>query len=122
MRDRLCHNFFFAQTHLDQLEETAAENKDVLFRSESLAKTLNDHDIPVLTITSNVDNAVPAISDRSIVILTSRVHPGETNASWIMKGLLDFLVGASSEASELRSRFLFKIVPMLNVEGVINGW
>ena len=107
---------------MDQLERRAKENKEILYRSDVLAKTLNDHAIPLLTITSNVDNTAVPIQDRKIVVLTSRVHPGETNASWIMKGILDFLLGPSSEASGLRSRFLFKIVPMLNVEGVINGW
>ena len=29
------------------------------------------------------------------VVLSARVHPGETNASWMMKGCIDFLLGDS---------------------------
>jgi len=35
---------------------------------------------------------------RKAVVLTARVHPGETNASWMMKGFLDFLLSGSKEA------------------------
>jgi len=38
------------------------------------------------------------VQQRKAVVLTSRVHPGETNASWMMKGFLDFLLGGSKEA------------------------
>jgi hypothetical protein len=51
----------------------------------------------------------------------ARVHPGETNASWMMRGVLEYLTGPSREAQQLRSMFVFKIVPMLNPDGVING-
>lgn len=53
--------------------------------------------------------------------MTARVHPGETPSSWMMKGMLDFLTGDSSAARELRDKFIFKIVPMLNPDGVIVG-
>jgi murein tripeptide amidase MpaA len=55
------------------------------------------------------------------VVLTARVHPGETNSSWIMKGVIDFLISEDPEANKLRESYVFKVVPMLNPDGVING-
>jgi len=31
-------------------------------------------------------------------VVTARVHPGETPASWMMKGFMDFLTGESIQA------------------------
>ena len=53
--------------------------------------------------------------------MTARVHPGETNSSYMMQGAIDFLLGDSREARILRKNFVFKIVPMLNPDGVIYG-
>ena len=47
------------------------------------------------------------------------MHPGESNASWMMKGVLDFLTGPSLDAKMLRDHFVFKVVPMLNPDGGI---
>lgn len=55
------------------------------------------------------------------VVISARVHPGETPASWMMRGMLDFITGDSAEARLLRSLFVFKIVPMLNPDGVAFG-
>lgn len=64
-------------------------------------------------------------SEKSVVkkgvFISARVHPGESNSSWIMKGIIDFLVSSAPEARVLRENFVFKIVPMLNPDGVING-
>lgn len=57
-----------------------------------------------------------------MIFLTSRVHPGESNASWVMHGTLETLLSDSRYASGLRDDYVFKIVPMLNIEGVVNGW
>uniref|UniRef100_A0ACB8E6G3 Uncharacterized protein n=1 Tax=Sphaerodactylus townsendi TaxID=933632 RepID=A0ACB8E6G3_9SAUR len=58
---------------------------------------------------------------RPYVVLMARVHPGESNASWVMKGTLEFLLSNDPIADLLRRCFIFKIIPMLNPDGVING-
>jgi len=49
------------------------------------------------------------------------VHPGESGASFIIEGLLEFLISDEPTAQTLRDRYVFKIVPMLNPDGVIVG-
>jgi hypothetical protein len=53
------------------------------------------------------------------IFITSRVHPGEPQASFMLDGLLKYLL--SKDAEELRKNFIIRIVPMLNPDGVIYG-
>ena len=39
----------------------------------------------------------------------------------MMKGVIDYLTGPFLQAKILRDNFVFKIIPMLNPDGVING-
>ncbi|XP_054415816.1 cytosolic carboxypeptidase 3 isoform X2 [Pongo abelii] len=84
-----------------------------------LCHTLARNMVYILTITTPLKNSDSR--KRKAVILTARVHPGETNSSWIMKGFLDYILGHSSDAQLLRDTFIFKVVPMLNPDGVIVG-
>jgi murein tripeptide amidase MpaA len=70
-----------------------------------------------------ISEALPAdqVDERPIVVLTSRVHPGESNASWMMRGVLDGLLSDAPRSAELRKDFIFKIVPILNPDGVVHG-
>ena len=58
-------------------------------------------------------------SAKNIIVVSARVHPGETVASYIMEGFLKFLTSDDSQAARLRRHFIFKCVPMLNPDGVI---
>ena len=58
---------------------------------------------------------------RHVVFLTSRVHPGESPASFVMHGLLLFLTSDHPRARELREACILKVVPMLNPDGVFLG-
>ena len=55
------------------------------------------------------------------IFITSRVHPGETQASWMIEGVIRFLLSDHPEAVEVRDKFVIKVVPMLNPDGVIYG-
>ncbi len=61
------------------------------------------------------------IKERKGVFISSWIHPGETGASWILLGLIKFLLSDNKDAEALRNNFVFKIVPMLNIDGVIHG-
>ena len=55
------------------------------------------------------------------VILSARVHPGETVSSWMMRGSIFFLTSEDLVAKTLRENFYFIILPMLNPDGVVQG-
>ncbi|XP_047453319.1 cytosolic carboxypeptidase 4 [Mugil cephalus] len=124
----LAYHYPFTYTaqkaHLKMLQNSVDPTK-IFFRQQILCPTLAGNSCPVVTIT-----ACPASSDwkdlyqlrnRPYIVLTGRVHPGESNASWVMKGTLEFLCSNDMVAQILREAFVFKIIPMLNPDGVING-
>ncbi|XP_063053479.1 cytosolic carboxypeptidase 4 isoform X2 [Engraulis encrasicolus] len=112
------------QAHLQMLQRSVDPRK-VFFRQQSLCNTLAGNPCPLITITacptSRKWKNLHQLRNRPCVVLTARVHPGESNASWVMKGSLEFLCSSDPVAQSLREAFIFKIIPMLNPDGVING-
>ncbi|XP_019868764.1 cytosolic carboxypeptidase Nna1 isoform X2 [Aethina tumida] len=92
--------------------------KSVYTSVRLLCKTLAGNNVYYITITSPPNSGD---NPKRAIVLTARVHPGETPSSWMMKGCLDFLTSDAGPAKELREKFIFKIVPMLNPDGVIVG-
>ncbi len=69
----------------------------------------------MLTITDpSVDN-----EEKICVIAIGRLHPGESNGSHAVEGFINYAV--SEEAREIRKQTVFKIIPMINPDGVIFG-
>ncbi|XP_031626931.1 cytosolic carboxypeptidase Nna1 [Contarinia nasturtii] len=85
-----------------------------------LCRSLAGNNVYCLTVTAPVADDDSTKKKRAIVV-SARVHPGETPASWMMKGLMDFLTGDSLIAKKLRHKFIFKLIPMLNPDGVVVG-
>lgn len=92
------------------------------FHRSTLTRTLAGNRCEYLTITSKDKDpkSAKALAKKGVFV-SARIHPGESNASWMMKGVIDFLVSNTPEAKALREHFVFKIVPILNPDGVING-
>ncbi len=60
---------------------------------------------------------------KPVVFISARVHPGETPSSYILHGLVSYLRQAKNrQAQQLLKRFTFKIVPMINPDGVYRGY
>ena len=78
-------------------------------------KTLSGLDCPLLTITSFAEKK------KAYRRRVRSVHPGESNASWMMRGFLRFMLSDDPVAASLRSAYVFKVVPMLNADGVVIG-
>ena len=61
---------------------------------QTLCKSLSGLTIPIVTLTDFIDENTKAIplESRKLIIINGRVHPGETNSSWIVHGILKALI------------------------------
>lgn len=141
------HQLYFALTfpytlgsiwqHLDAVVNRLAGPVGAYVCHEHLASSLSGHPIELVSITKRSNRAqvrqpawesLKGTSDRpwifegrQAVFISARVHPGETPASYMLEGLLDFLASSDPNAQELLRRYVFHVVPVLNPDGVAHG-
>lgn len=106
------------RSHISSLVQQASLS--TILRREVLCVTVGGLECDLLTISESV-NVDDQAHQKKVIVLSARVHPGESQASWMMRGTIDFLVGQSDEAKLLRRLYVFRIVPMLNPDGVFYG-
>ena len=83
--------------------------------TEVIGKSTEARDINLITIT---DKSV-ADKDKKVIFITGLTHPGEDAGGYFIEGMIDFLL--SEAAEEIRKKFIYKFVPMLNPDGIFNG-
>ena len=106
----------------------------VHYRREVLTRSLEGRRIDVITITGQPQphpNIPPDLLSgervdrpqrKRVVLLSARVHPGETPATHVIDGAIHFLLRSNDpRALALRARYIFKIIAILNPDGVCHG-
>ncbi|TYZ65345.1 hypothetical protein PybrP1_012669 [[Pythium] brassicae (nom. inval.)] len=106
--------------HLERIASRLGRRASSVLRRSALCKTLSGKDCELLSI-SDFAASTQEQKARRAVVISSRVHPGEAQASWVLRGAIDFLVGDSVTARVMRRMFMFQIIPMLNPDGVYYG-
>lgn len=101
-------------------DPSITENNFKVVETSMITTSLGGIDVPMLTIT-DFSHTKEEESRKKVVIITGRVHPGETNASWLVHGIIKFVLGKDKVANALRRRCIFKIIPMINADGVTIG-
>ncbi|XP_038210015.1 cytosolic carboxypeptidase 6-like [Zerene cesonia] len=104
------------QKHLSIWEKKA----EGFAKRESIAQTTQKRRIDLITIEDfNVKGK--SVSKKRVVLILARTHGGDSPASYICQGFLDFLVSTSEKAQTLRNNIVIQIVPMVNPDGVFLG-
>jgi len=131
----------YSMGHLDYAGLQGLPSTGIYFHRELVTRSLEHRRLDLLTISglNNVleekepmlanlfpeqssSNRPHKFSNKKVVFLSARVHPGETCSSFVMNGFIKFLLNPSdARAAALRSKYVFKLVPMLNPDGVYRG-
>lgn len=103
---------------MEQYISEISVNRDVL-KVETLCQSLCGNDVKYLIISNNIQSLDLKNSRKKVIFLTGRVHPGESNCSYIIEGIVNYLI--TNKNSPLLNEFIFIIIPMLNPDGVVYG-
>ena len=117
----VAHDYPYTYTDLQNYlaDITTDPVKSKMIKSRILCKSLAGNSIHILTVSNPSKNSQSDDRKKKMILITARIHPGESNGSWMMKGFLDFVLSNDSDANTLRDNFIFKVIPMLNPDGVI---
>ncbi|XP_043918798.1 cytosolic carboxypeptidase-like protein 5 isoform X2 [Protopterus annectens] len=146
-----CYPFCYTECQeiLTQLDEKFVDSKylspssppdSLYYHRELLCHSLDNLRVDLLTITSchgmmaereprleklfpdNFTHRPHRFMGKRVFFLSSRVHPGETPSSFVFNGFLEFILRLDDPRAQiLRRMFVFKLIPMLNPDGVVRG-
>ena len=100
-----------------------------MVKRQTLASSIQKRNVELLTIAAEEKeftvNSGPndqlELKSRRAIVIMARVHPGESPSSFVCQGFIDFLVSTHPIAKVLRDYLVFKVVPMINPDGVFVG-
>lgn len=127
--------------HLEMIKElnSVCDLASIYFCAENMINSLEKRRCHILTISSyakiqenkekKLENLFPdneprcaEFSGKKIIFISARVHPGEIPSSHVLNGFLKFITSNDCRAVILRDMFVFKVIPILNPDGVFRGY
>jgi hypothetical protein len=84
---------------------------------EVIGQSVQGRNLHLVTVT----NVNAADAGKKIVWLQARQHAWETGTSFVLEGALKFVLSDDATARRLRDENIFKFIPMLNPDSVVNG-
>jgi len=145
---KLC-NKIASQYNYNNDNDNDNDNKfaEIYVQTEVLCKSVDGLNVDLITISSEegadysnreallpglfpnagtgntaINSRPPTFPTKEIFYISCRVHPGEVPAQYTFKGMLDLLLDKTDlRAITLRKRYVFKLIPLLNPDGVYRG-
>lgn len=120
--DEVFFSYAIPYTYSDLLRNIELWKKTALpgvFTSQTICQTLCGRDVPFFEITSP-NSSIP-LAGKSCIFLTGRIHPGETSGSFVLHGLIEFLISDNPIAKYILDHCIVRIVPMIEIDGVVEG-
>jgi len=105
----------YTTQHLARLLEEIGKHPDL--QASVAGQTVEGRPMRLLTIT----NSRVADANKKVIWLMARQHSWETGTSWNCEGALRFLLSDDPEAVRIRDRYIFKVFPMADPDGVFRG-
>lgn len=86
-------------------------------KTDILGSSVQSRPIRLLTITD------PSFPDKGkkVVLITTLQHAGEYIGGFFIEGMTGYLLSEDAAATEARKKIIYKIVPMMNPDGIYNG-
>lgn len=121
------YTYSMMYSFLSSLEQNAFARRH--FQRRELCRSIGQLPVPLLVIEEGVSDESEAegqmeakeVKEKLAIVIIARQHPGEVVGSWAVQGLLRFLLGATPAAKRLREEFVFHVIPLVNVDGVVHG-
>ena len=96
-------------------QELISDLRNKALDIEVIGQSGQGHDIHLLTIPENAEYT----PDKKVVFVLAMQHSGEDCGGFFTEGMMQYLM--SGEAEAIRKQYIYKIIPMMNPDGLLHG-
>jgi len=104
------------------VSDTTSSTNGIIGTATERASTLDDKTIPALNFYGFKITNASSTNTKNKAILASGNHAGENPGRFTIEGVIDFLLGGSTEANNLLDWFEFYVYPCLDPQGIYGGY